>query len=144
MGHFGINKIRELVARNYFWAILCWNVKAYVRGCNICLASKEVYHKSYRNFQFLPISTHCWKDFSIYFVIGFSLLVDWKSNSYNKILVIVNYLTKIVYYIIVMITIDVSGLMEVIINIVMRYYRLLKSIISNYSSLLNLSFWSLL
>ena len=47
VGHFGIEKPRELLARRYFWPMLRQNVEAYVKGCDVCLASKVVRHKPY-------------------------------------------------------------------------------------------------
>ena len=44
--------------------------------------------------------------------------VDWRGNSYDSILVIVDWLTKIVYYEPVQTTIIVAALVEVIFNIV--------------------------
>ena len=41
-GHFGIMKTQELVARKYYWPTLCHDVDNYVKGCDICLASKIV------------------------------------------------------------------------------------------------------
>ena len=57
-GYFGIEKTRELLARKYYWPILCHNVNAYVKGCDVCLASKAVQHKPYGDFQSLPVLTH--------------------------------------------------------------------------------------
>lgn len=37
-GHFGIEKIQEFVARTYYWPTLCYDVKDYVKGCDVCLA----------------------------------------------------------------------------------------------------------
>ena len=48
-GHFGIDKTRELVGRKYYWLSLKTDVKNYVRGCNICLTSKAVCYKPYRD-----------------------------------------------------------------------------------------------
>ena len=58
-GYFGIEKTRELVARKYYWETLRHDVEVYVRGCDVCLASKAVRHKPYRNLQQLPVPTHC-------------------------------------------------------------------------------------
>ena len=52
------------------------------------------------------------------FVIGLPLFADWKSDSYDSILVIVNRLTKIMHYEPVKITIDAPELAEVIIDVV--------------------------
>ena len=46
-GHFGIDKTRELVGRKYYWPSLRKDVKNYVRGYDVCLVSKAVYHKPY-------------------------------------------------------------------------------------------------
>ena len=49
VGHFGIEKTQELIARKYYWLTLHQDVEAYVKGCDICLASKVVCHKLYED-----------------------------------------------------------------------------------------------
>ena len=71
--HFGIDKTRELVGRKYYWPNLRKDVKNFIRGCDVCLTSKAVRHKLYRDLQFLPVSSHQWKDLSIDFVMGLPL-----------------------------------------------------------------------
>ncbi len=56
--HFGIEKTCELIARKYYWPTLQQDVKAYVKGCDVCLASKAVHHKPYGDLQSLLIPTH--------------------------------------------------------------------------------------
>ena len=46
-GHFGIEKTGELLARKYYWPSLHHDVEDYIKGCDVCLASKAVRHKSY-------------------------------------------------------------------------------------------------
>ena len=48
-GHFGIDKTRKLIAMKYYWPTLRQDVEAYVKGCDVCLASKAVRHKPYRD-----------------------------------------------------------------------------------------------
>ena len=120
-GHFGIKKTRELIAQKYYWLTLRRDVEDYVRGCDICLALKAVRHKLYGDLQSLPILTHCWKDLSMDFITGLPILTDWKGDSYDSILVIVDWLTKMVHYKPVKVTINAPGLAEVIINVVVRY-----------------------
>ena len=117
-GHFGIDKTRELIARKYHWPTLRRDVEGYVKGCDVCLASKAVRHKPYGDLQSLPIPTHRWKDLSMDFVTGLSISTDWKGDSYNSILVIVDRLTKMVHYEPVKVTIDAPGLAEVILDVV--------------------------
>ena len=76
VGHFGIDKTRELVGRKYYWPSLRRDVESYVRGCDVCLASKAVRHKPYGDLQSLPIPTHRWKDLSMDFVTGLPLSSD--------------------------------------------------------------------
>ena len=58
------------------------------------------------------------------FVIGLPISTDWKKDSYDSILVIVDRLTKMVHYKPVKVTIDTLGLAEVIINVVVRHHGL--------------------
>ena len=45
--YFGIDKTKELIDRIYYWLSLKKDVEAYVKSCNVCLASKAVKHKPY-------------------------------------------------------------------------------------------------
>ena len=143
-GDFGIKKTRELLFRKYYWPTLRRDVEDYVRGCNVCLASKAVRHKPYGDLQSLPIPTHRWKDLSIDFVTGLPISTDWKGDSYNSILVIVDRLKKMGHYKQVKVTIDAPGLVEVIIDVVVRHHGLPDSIVTDWGSLFISKFWSLL
>ena len=92
-----------------------------MRRCNVCLTSKAVRHKLYGQLQSLPVPTYRWKDLSIDFVTGLSISTDWKEDSYDSILVIVNWLTKMVHYEPVKVTIDAPGLAKVIIDVAVRH-----------------------
>ena len=54
-GDFEINKIWKLISTKYYYLLLCQDNKAYIKGCNICLASKIVWYKPYRNLQSLSV-----------------------------------------------------------------------------------------
>ena len=75
-GHFGIEKIRKLVAWKYYWPTLRHDVDNYVKGCDVCLASKAVRHKLYGDLQSLPVPTYRWKDLSMDFVTGLPISTD--------------------------------------------------------------------
>ena len=76
IGHFGIDKTRELVGQKYYWLSLRKDVKNYVRGCDVCLASKAVRHKPYEDLQSLLVPSHRWKDLSIDYMIGLPFSAD--------------------------------------------------------------------
>ena len=141
-GHFGIDKTRKLVGRKYYWPSLRRDVESYVQGCDVCLASKAVIHKPYDDLQSLPILTHLWKDLSMGFETKLQLSSDWKGNSYDSIFVIVNRLTKMVYYEPVKVTINASGLAKVIIDMVVWHHCLPDSIVTNRGSFFTSKFWS--
>ncbi len=130
-GHFGSGKIRELIARKDYWPTLYRDIEAYVTGYNVYLASKSVKHKPYGDLQSLPVPTHRWKDLSMDFVTVLPISTNWKGETYNSILVIVDKLMKIVHYEPVKVTIDAPGLVKVIIEVVVRHHSLLDSIVSD-------------
>ena len=61
-------------------------------------------------------------------------MTDWKGDSYNSILVIVDRLIKMVHYEPVKVTINALGLVEVIIDVVVRHHGFSDSIITNWRS----------
>ena len=72
------------------------------------------------------------------------VLIDWKGDSYDLIFVIVNQLTKMVYYELVKVTINALDFAEVIINVVVRHHGLSESIVTNRGLLFTSKFWLLL
>ncbi len=78
------------------------------------------------------------------FVTGLPILVDWKDDSYDSILVIFDRLTKMVHYEPVKVMIDIPGLAKVIIDVVVRFHGIPESIVTDRGSLFTSKFWSLL
>ena len=76
--------------------------------------------------------------------MGLPVLIDWEGKSYDLILVIIDRLTKMVYYKPVKIMIDGPDLAEVIIDIVVQHHGLLDSIITDWGFLFTSKFWFLL
>ena len=141
-GYFGIEKTRELVARIYYWPTLQADINIYVKEYDICLASKAVKHKPYEDLQSLPVPTDHWKDLYIDFITGLPVLTNWKDETYDSILVIVDRLTKMVHYKPVKVTVNAFGLAKVIIDVVARHHGLPDSILSDRASVFNSKFWS--
>ena len=76
------------------------------------------------------------------FVTGLPILIDWKGDNYKSIFVIVDWLTKMVYYKPVKVSIDAPGLAEVIMDVVVQHHGLPDLIVTNRRSLFTLKFWS--
>ena len=92
----------------------------------------------------MPVLTHQWKNLLIDFVSGLPVSINWKKDSYNFILVIVDQFTKMIYYKLVKITLNALGLAKVIIDVVVRHHGLPDSIVTNKSSFFTPKFWLLL
>ena len=78
------------------------------------------------------------------FVTDFPISANWKSNSCDLILVIIDQLTKMVYYKPIKVIINVPSLAEVIINVIVHYYGVLELIVTDWDLLFTLKFWFLL
>ena len=141
-GHFGIDKTKDLVSRKYYWPSLRRDIEAYIKGYSICLGSKAVRYKPYGDLQFLPVSTHQWMDLLMDFVTGLLISTNWKGDSYDSILVIIDWLTKMMHYEAVKVTINAPRLAEVHIDVVVRHHGLSDSIISDCGAIFTSKFWS--
>ena len=114
-----------------------------MKKCDVYLTSKKVRHKPYGDLQFLPVSIHWYKILSIDFVTGLPISTNWKGNSYDSILVIVDQITKMVHYKLVKVIIYALGLVEIILDMVVWHHSLLDSIVSDKGSLVIPKFWLL-
>ena len=76
------------------------------------------------------------------FVTGLPISTNWKEDSFDFILVIVDRLTKIVHYEPVKITIDIPRLAEVIMDVIVWHHGISNSIVTNRSSLFTSKFGS--
>ncbi len=74
------------------------------------------------------------------FVTGLPISANWKGDSYDLILVIIDWLTKMVHYRPVKVTINALGLAEVIIDVVMHHHGVLESIVLDQGSLFTSKF----
>ncbi len=78
------------------------------------------------------------------FVTGLLILANWKGDSYNSILVIINQLTKMVYYKPVKVMINALGLARVIIDIVICHHGVPESIVIDRDLLFISKSWFLM
>ena len=77
------------------------------------------------------------------FVTGISISTNWKGDSCDSILVIIDRLTiKMVHYKPIKISIDVTGLAEVIIDMLVWHHGLPDSIVTDRGSFFTSKFWS--
>ena len=75
------------------------------------------------------------------FVTRLSISTNWKNDNYDSILVIIDWLTKIIHYKPVKVTINALRLAKVILDVVVWHYGLPDSIMTNKSLFFTLKFW---
>ena len=92
--YFGQNKTLELARRGYSWPSLCADVQQFCKSCVTCMRSKPQRHKPYGSLKQLPIPEWPWNSISIDFIKKLP-----SSSRFDTILVIVNWLTKQVIFI---------------------------------------------
>lgn len=63
---------------------------AYVKECDMCLASKIVQYKPYGNLQSLLVPTYSYKNLSMDFVKELPILTHGKGNIFELILALVD------------------------------------------------------
>lgn len=65
------------------------------------------------------------------FITKLLISTDWKNENHNSILVIIDQLTKIVYYKLLKITINTLRMAKVILDVVVWYHDFFNIIVSN-------------
>ena len=78
------------------------------------------------------------------FLTGVLVSIDWRKDSYNFILVIVDWLIKMVYYKSMKITLNAPEVAKIIIDVIVCHHGRSDSIVTNRGSFFTSKFWSLL
>ena len=66
------------------------------------------------------------------FIIGLPISTNWKDDIYDSILVILDWLTKMIYYEPVNVSIDTFGLRKVILKVIVQHQSLSDLIITDW------------
>ena len=115
-----------------------------MQGYDICFAFKIRKHKHFAKFQSLLVLIYQQKNSSIDFITIFLKSGNQKTNINDVILVIMNYLIKIVYDKLVKARIDILSIEKLIFNIVIWHYSILNFVVSNWNLHFTLKFQFLL
>jgi hypothetical protein len=91
-------------------------------------------YKFYKFLQSLLKSESLWKDIFINFIIGLPPSLR-ESRVFDAIFTIVNRYSKMVYFILITINVDIPALAEFIYDKIMKYHNIFKLIISNRESI---------
>ena len=87
--HFEINKIYEILIRNYYWINMIDIVKQFIRNCHACRRSKFFRNKYQETFRSLSVLEVRWQNIFIDFVIKlFKFKNIWEVICENMMIVV--------------------------------------------------------
>ena len=141
-GHFGYARTLELIQRKYYWPHMAKGIKVYMKSCMACQQAKPTRHKPYRELQSLQQPRGPYTNILMDFIVGLPPSKCW-SKAYNSILVIMDWYTKMACYVVVRSDIDTPRLAAVFVQkFVLAGPGVPDSIVSDWGSVLTLTFWS--
>ena len=103
---------------------------------------KSAHHKSYRLLNSLSVLTVLWHTVTMNFITDLSLSSTYRSMTWDSILIIVDKLSKMTYYISVQKIMSVADFIEVFIKNIIRHYNVLKVLITDRDKLFILKQWT--
>jgi len=134
-GHYGINKYRELLCRDYFWPNLHADLARYIRNCDLCNENNSRRRK-FGTLKPLPLPAHRWTDISVDFIGPLPL-----SHGYDGIMVTVDRLTKMRHYTACATTDDAPELAKLFCRDIWRLHGLPQTIVSDRGTVFISEFW---
>ena len=125
-GHFGIEKITNMVKRSYYWPKMNNEVKKFIKSCTICQQAKGLLTNQ-ELYQPLPIPTRPWESISMDFVMG----LPRTKQGFDSVLVVVDRFNKMVHFIPCKSTNDASHIPHVFFKELVRIHVIPQTIVSN-------------
>ena len=119
-------------------------IKNFYETCVVCKRNKTSKYKSFKKLLTLFILEFKWLNLIINFVMNFSISRNWNKIKYDLILMMIDRLTKMIYYISIIKIINVENLIKIFIKEIVQLHNLSFFIIIDRRSLFILSFWSTL
>ena len=136
-GHVGIQRLYELVSRNWYWSKLKQDVEEYVKSCIQCQQNKPSNQKPLGLLQPLPIPEKRWQQVTMDLITQ----LPKSKNGYDSIVVFVDKLSKMVHYAPTTTTVDAVELAKVFISNVVRLHGIPESIVSDRDTRFTSKFW---
>jgi len=136
-GHFGINKIVELISRNFWWPKLHNDVKKFIKSCETFCKSKISRHKPYGLLSPLSTPNRTWSDISMDFIVELP-----KSEDMTTIMVVVDRLTKMAHFIPFRCLPTAAIAADSFINNIFKLHGFPYSIISDRGTQFTSDFWN--
>ena len=99
-GHFGIEKTYEAISRNYYFPEMRQEITKFIKTCPTCARAKAQRHKPFGKLQPLQVPENPWESITMDFIVKLPPSQDPITKfTYDSILVVVDRLTKMGYFI---------------------------------------------
>jgi len=135
-GHGGTAKTTELISQRYYWAKIREDIKRFIKNCDTCQRTKVVRHARYGLLQTNEAPDRPWKSIAMDFVTDLS-----KSDGYDTILVVIDRLTKMSYFIPCSKDLDARQFANLFMKEIVRLHGLPHDIITDSGTLFTSDLW---
>lgn len=135
-GHPGQLKTLEIVRRNFFWPRMRQFINEYINSCETCQRNKSSHHHPYGLLKPLPVPEGPWRSISMDHIQDLP-----RSRGYDRILVVVDRLTKQAHFISAKETDDARLLAKQFQDNIFRIHGLPSDIVSDRGATFSSQWW---
>jgi len=135
-GHGGTAKTTELINRRYYWPKIREDIKLFIKNCNTCQRTKVVRHAPYGLLQLNKARDQPWKSVAMDFMTDLP-----KSNDYDTILVVIDWLTQMSHFIPCSKDLDARQCANLFMKEIVRLHGLPHDIITDRGTLFTSDLW---
>ncbi|XP_017621263.1 uncharacterized protein LOC108465452 [Gossypium arboreum] len=136
-GHLGIHRTLALLKDRYYWPHMGEDVETYMKTCLVCQQDEVELKSPVGLLQPLPIPERPWESVSMDFIVGLP-----KSDGFASILVMVDRFSKYATFISATKECHIEGAARLFLRHVVKYWRVLLSIISDREGRFTGRFWT--
>ena len=136
IGHFGQFKTSQYIRRYFWWQSMSHDIESYCKTCGTCVTSKDANNKLTSLLHSLLIPDRPWQSIGLDFMGPLP-----KSNNFDYLLVVIDWLTSQVHLVPTMMTITTRGIAWLILKEVVRLHGIPESIVSDQDTKFTSIFW---
>src|SRR5436309_2060664 len=142
VGHPGINKTIERIARNYYFPGMRQLVSRVIRECDICNKAKSTRKKPYGKLEPIEPPEGAWQGIAFDFIVKLPPSTEpMTKKTYDSIWVITDRLTKYGYFIPYIEASTAKDLTYAFTRVVIANHGVPKTVISDRGTIMNSKFW---
>jgi len=135
-GHFGINKTKELIKRNYFWKTMNQDIEDFVKHCDVCARMKNSTHPPYGLVELTETPSRPWAYINVDFLTDLPV-----SNGYTGTMNVIDQFSKMIHIIPICGLPNAEDVANLFLSYIFKIHGLPYSITSDRGSQFTSKFW---